>query len=287
MAPGVTLTVPARAPSHGPIPCAVTMVAEEATYVANRGILDTALEVLLVRRDAPGVRFLAKLDPDALMFPDPPLPPPPPPPPGIDPADIAPGLYTESRTLDPLDYDGRHPGAATYWALAAFARHHTATFPLAVTDPRGPLGPLPVSPAPVLPADAITTIYPLPGLPGVVARVVLRDGTPRVEGAFLGAVPVVTPPVSVSVSMSTPTPTPTPMPTVPFVTVVALRLEPTGGVSAGSFVLDPLPPGSAPAGRFSIPLASVAPRLAGGVIRVLVFAGDERADPVDVLLPDA
>ena len=58
--PGVYLKVPQRAPAAGPIPLHVAMVADMPTYYANNGILDNALEVVLVRRDAPGVRLLAK-----------------------------------------------------------------------------------------------------------------------------------------------------------------------------------------------------------------------------------
>ena len=74
--PGVYLKVPQRAPAAGPIPLHVAMVADMPTYYANNGILDNALEVVLVRRDAAGVRLLAKVDPHAIMLEDTPLPPP-------------------------------------------------------------------------------------------------------------------------------------------------------------------------------------------------------------------
>src|SRR6476646_2908862 len=72
--PGISLNCPAEAESSAAIPVEIEMAADARTYWDNNGILDHALTVALVRRDAPGLRFLPKIDPNAIMLPDEPLP---------------------------------------------------------------------------------------------------------------------------------------------------------------------------------------------------------------------
>jgi hypothetical protein len=262
--PGVSLRVPSSADASGPIPLDVTMVASMPVYYANDGILDKALNVVLVRRDAPGVRFLAKIDPQALMLPDPPLPPP-----RVDPMKD-PSVVREERTLDPLQYGVTHEGAADYHVFATFANWLTEPEPLTVQHlrcslPVGPHGHAP-SPAPNMQG----ALPPVPSRRGVVARMSTQGGL-RVEGALRTALP--SPrfqgePVS-----------------PPFVTLVAIRLAPTGGVAAGSFVVDAREEGPDRVAQFSIPLAQLGTWLQPGTYHVLVFSGDERAAPLSVTIP--
>src|SRR5690242_9208371 len=142
--PGVSLRVPASADSSAPIPLDVTMVANMPVYYANDGILDKSLNVVLVRRDAPGVCFLAKIDPQALMLPDPVLRPP-----RVDPAKD-PSVVREKRTLDPLQYGVTHEGAADYHVFATFAHWLTEPEPLTIQHPRNslPVGPHGHAPSP-------------------------------------------------------------------------------------------------------------------------------------------
>src|SRR5664279_4523950 len=55
----ITLRCPAEASSRGPIPLDVTMVADARTYWDNQGLIDEALQVILVRRDSPGLMAIA------------------------------------------------------------------------------------------------------------------------------------------------------------------------------------------------------------------------------------
>src|SRR4026207_806078 len=159
-APGVYLKVPQRAPASGPIPVRVAMVADMPTYYANNGILDNALEGVLVRRDAPGVRFMMKIDPHAIMLADTPLPAP------ADSRHLQ-GAVTEERTLDLLGYGAAHPGAAAYHLFAAFSQWVSDSQPLVVEHdvrhPSAPASPLPDVP---LPPPPVAPRAPGPARPG-------------------------------------------------------------------------------------------------------------------------
>lgn len=259
---GITLEAPPAAPSSGPIPLRVTMVADLPTYYANNGILDRALTLICVRRDLPGVGFIALLDPHVIMLPESPLSPPA--------GDAGAGGYiTEKREFDMLAYGGAHAGAAQYYVLAAFAQWVSEPVSLVVEDrrrrrPAGDLWPAPAlsAAAAALPLPASGPALqvqlsgpPAPGVDGVVRE---ADRPPRSEDDAQ-------PPL--------------------FVTTVAVCLTRTGGAFAASHVLQPEPEPGARRARFSIPLRSLSPRLEPGRYRVLVFAGDQRAQPLDCVVP--
>jgi hypothetical protein len=262
--PGVSLRVPRSADATGPIPLDVTMVANMVVYHANDGILDKALNVVLVRRDGPGVRFLAKIDPQALMLPDRPLPPP-----RVDPAQD-PSRVLEERTLDPLQYGVPHEGAADYHVFATFAHWITEPEPLSIQHARCSLPVDPHGRAPGLSPDQERALPPIPALRSVVARP-STEGDLRIEGAFRTALPHPR-------FQGEPTPP-------AFVTLVAVRLAATGGVAAGSFVVDAREEGPDRVARFSIPLTQLGTWLQPGAYQVLVFSGDERAAPLTVNIP--
>jgi hypothetical protein len=264
---GIAIRVPEQTPAHDPEDIAVHMVADLSVYHATNGILDRALELVLVRRDMPGVGLLAKTDPDMLFVEEPPL-----------------SRDSDAGTLQQvsmehrfglLDFGARHDGAANYFVFASFARWVSAVCPMEVRHatrsvgagdarPLGPLSPALLVDLPEAPAER-----------GVWARQskLLPD---RIEGILR---------------------TPFRMPLMrgdaacpPFVTVVAVRLDPAGGVAAASFLLDPLTAGTDFVARFSIALADLAPPLAERPpcpCRIMVFSGDYQAHPFTIGAPPA
>lgn len=260
--PGVTLQLPAQALAGASIPVRVAMVADMVTWHATHGVLDNALEVMLVRRDRPGVVSLLKLDPRALMLPETPLPPP-----DRDPASD-PARIREERVLDPLDYGASHDGAADYHVMAFFARWWSGPYALSVVDRTRRL---PTAPCPAAPAspEALSTVVPrTPDRAGVTAATHAWDDGLRIDGTF----------------RVTPRPAEYPRDGVapPFVTVLAARLEATGGATARSFVVPATTEGGDHVGRFSIPLRAVLDDPAPGRWSLWVFSGDEVSTPFDV-----
>lgn len=238
--------------AYGPIAFGVRMEADAATHQAVNGLLDRALEVVLVRRDAPGVRFLTKTDPGGLFLPDPVAPPPLP---GMS----ATARVIEEREFDLLDHGRRHDGAATYFAFACFADAISDARAIEVVHGRTQLPPGDAPPlAPLAPSHAQALIALLPHRPGLVARLVARDGL-RLEGSVTCAPPA--------------NRFGLPPPRTGFVTVVAIHRGPRGGVSARSFQLaSPFHDGWA-TDAFSLPIAELFPELTAPA-QLLVFSGD-------------
>jgi hypothetical protein len=257
--PGIQIKVSPRYPAAGPIRVHVTMLADMPTYYANNGNIDRAMEVFLVRRDAPGIRQLAKIDPHAMMEPEIPLPPPVP---GKKPA----GFIKEERDLDVLAYGARHEGGADYYAVGILAGRMSDPQPLSIDDQHRRLPAMPVRNAPPL-VHCKSAITP-PSSGGIVAR----PGTGPVSG-IEGAFRVRLKPSARKQGKEM---------RLPFVTVIAARIDPHGGVSSGSFQVQAREAGRHWTGKFSIPASLLIPRPVPGRYRVLVFSGDEISQPVDM-----
>lgn len=260
----VTLDHPVRPESPSACRFRVTLEATPDIHRANHGILDRALEVILVRRDAPGVRYLPKDDPHAILLPDSELPPDAPPlPPGCETMD--PGRFHATLDLGLLDGGASHDGSARYYVFAAFADAWADPRPLLLDDPRGPLPPSQI-PLPPPPRDpSLTDVqHTLLRKPGVRVRLHASGGTPRLAGAFR-----VDPDANTTV------------------TFIAQRLRAVGGVVAAMFSTSPQMLEGALQGEFAVPLASFLSGTAGETIRLLTFVGDELASPLTFAVPDA
>lgn len=266
--PAVTLECPGEAPSTGPVPLRVTMTADMRTYYDNNGILDQALEVILVRRDRPGVRFLAKIDPHVWLVEAPSLSRP-------SDAEIAKsvGSIREEHTCDLLDYGATHEGSADYYALATFAAAIDGPKPLRVTHASRRLPSERIARAPALAARTAASLPPPLVKSGVVAQASPRAGDVFIEGRLRA--PILNEPVS---GLEVP----------PFVTVVAARLDAQGGASAGAFTIpaeDVGRDGGDHVAGFAIPFSRLAPTPGPGRYWIFVFAAEERTGPIDAELP--
>jgi hypothetical protein len=262
--PGIQITVAPHYPAAGSIPVQVTMFADMSTYYANNGNIGRAMEVFLVRRDAPGIRQLAKNDPHAIMQPDIPLPPPIL---GKEP----PGFVKEERILDVLAYGARHEGGADYYVVGIFAGKMSDPQPLSIDGRQRMLPEKPVRSAPPLSPDARKSIPSPPLISGIIVQPATGP-VPGIEGAFC-----------VRPLQSLPTSGPEDL--QPFVTVIAARVEPHGGVSSGSFQVPAQKDGRNWVGQFSIPASKLVPPPVPGRYRILVFSGDEVAHPLDMDIP--
>lgn len=258
--PGVQLSVPARTSAAAPEPVRVTMVADLATYRAVNGILDHALQVVLVRRDQPGVAFMAKTDPGMLPLPDPVLPPPDGPP---DPG----ARVTEIRELGLLDYGAEHDGSASYFVLATFAGGHSDVQRMEVEHPTRALPAWPAAPVPRRSDVTDRLIAARPSAQGVWVGVV--EGPPRRLDGVLRV------PFRVPAQRGAAAPG-------PWVTIVAWQDAAHAQVAALSVRLEPFPERTDHVAAFSIPLERLMPRLAPGRAKVWVFSGDFAAAPLDV-----
>ncbi len=261
--PGVKINVPSRAPSSGPISLIATMVADMKTYSANNGLLDKALDVVLVRRDAPGLRVIAKIDPKVWMRPETLLPPSTP---GINLNNA--GFIKEERQLDVLGFGATHEGAADYFVLSSFAGWVTQPVPLLVEDKSHSLAAGHTLIAPLLTSDVKKIIPQPPASRGVLFQI--KEGpVTRIEGGLR---------VAVQSSKF-----PGEKPSAPFVTIVAVRLAPKGGISTGSFLVDADTEGGEYIAQFSIPVTLLTAQPNPGKYLVFVFSSDECAKPLNAL----
>jgi hypothetical protein len=263
--PGVTIAVPQRVSASGPIRLRVTMIADMQTHYANNGILDKALNVLLVRRDAPGLRLVAKLDPHVIMLPDSPMPPPPP---GTD--FSRGGFIKEERELDVTGFGGRHDGTADYFVLASFASWISQPMPLSIETNYRRLPAGDAASLAALPSNEREKIPSPPSIRGLMARIKTEPEL-RVEGSLRMAIR----PMRFEDDFEF----------FPFVSIIAAHLVPNGGISTGSFLLDPQKENADFVGQFSIPLNLLAPPPTPGKYQLLVFAGNEYSKPLDFLMP--
>lgn len=257
--PGVQIDVPARTPAEAAAPIVVTMTADVPTYYANNGILDRALQMVLVRRDAPGVGFLAKTDPSGLFLPEPPLP---------VPADAAQqkGLVREQREFRLTDYGAKHDGAARYFVLATFARWASEPVPMEIDHAQRSVGAGDATPVPPRSPRTERLLASAPRSQGVVATVV--DGPPqRIEGAL--RVPFRLPRFRGGIAYG------------PWVTLVVWQPGAEGRNAALCLQLEPRSEGTDHVAAFSIPLNDLSTPLAAGPARAWVFSGDHQCAPVD------
>lgn len=257
--PGILIDVPAHCAADAPAPITVTMCADMATYYATNGIIDRALQVVLVRRDAPGVGFMAKTDPKALWLPEPPL---------HTPADVnsLPGQVSEQREFRLTDYDARHDGAASYFVLGTFALWASEPQPMEIDHPDRSVGAGDAWPAPQRTPLTERLFASRPRSRGIWAGAV--DGPPqRIDGAM--RVPFKLPRFRGDVAFG------------PWVTVLVWQPSTTGLVAALSQQLEPRSEGMDHVAAFSVDVGRLAPRLAPGRARAWVFSGDHISAPID------
>jgi hypothetical protein len=262
----LSLQHPFRAPHDGPVPLRLQLEADPELHRALDGALDQALDIVLVRRDRPGVRFVTTFDPRALDVAIPPMAPDAPPQP--TPGAVSPGVFREDHAFDLHDHGATHPGSAEYYVFAAFATAYTDPRPMRIEHPRRVLPALSFHELPSAEESSDTAVMP-PSTPAVMASFRLDGLGPRVVGAFRcraraahGSVPE-----------------------APFVTVVVIHQRPRGGVSAATFIAPRYLLGSDHIGTFSIPLDAVLPEARPGPCRILVFCADELSAPIDAVLP--
>jgi len=244
----VTLDCPAEAPSQGPIPFTITLDADARTYWDNQGILDEALQVVLIRRDRPGMRFVAKTAPGAIMLPNPPLP-------GRPSEEVLAkdaSRTTEVKEYDLLAYGQSHKGTAEYFVVASFADAWAGPRRLSVVDPAGPMVAEIRAPL-VLPAQQAVQS---PTAHGLQAGVSEGRGHPSVFGAFR---------VSAAADPSS----------APFVSIVMARLRSSGGISYGQFRLSHARDRDDLVGSFGVPISLLTPAPVQGRYVLFAFVGDE------------
>jgi hypothetical protein len=135
--PGITLNCPPEAPGTEPISVQVQTNADMRTYYDNDGIIDKALTVALIRRDRPGLRFLAKIDPRAIMLPDTPLDGRP----SDEELDSDLATVSEDKVLDARPWEEARQGAGEYFVTAAFSKWWAGVRNLRVTDGRNRVAP--------------------------------------------------------------------------------------------------------------------------------------------------
>ena len=258
---GIYLDIPPDAPCSGPIPLKVTMKADMDTYMANQGILDKALNLVLIRRDAPGVRLVATTDPHVHMLPDQPVMLTP----GTDLTKA--GTISGKREYDVLGFGAMHDGAADYYVVAAFARWVTEPVPLAITHKEYSLQMSEVSFASAFPLVFDKNTLVPPPSPGLLARL-FRGKDILIQCAL-------------RIAIREPKFPQEPVPP-PFVTLVAVRLSSTGGVFARSFLLDADSDGRYYVALFSIAFREIVKNPEKGRYRILVFSGDTMALPLEL-----
>jgi hypothetical protein len=257
----VSLQCPEEVPSQGPISVSVTVDADARAYWDNQGVLDEALQILLVRRDRPGLLSVAKIDPGAMTLPAPPLPGRP------SEKDLSrdTSRVSQVKVYDVLAYGREHRGAAEYFVLAAFADAWAGPARLKVVDPAGPMAPEQRE------ADLIEAPpwkEPIPATHGLAVRIGELAGHPAVFGTF-----------RTSATRSERG--------EPFVTIVLARLCPKGGTLQRQFRLTSARDRNDVWGGFAVPLSaldSINP-LPLGRYALFTFVGDESAAVNVVQIP--
>jgi hypothetical protein len=256
----LTLRCPEEASSKGPIPVEVTLDADARTYWDNQGILTDAVDIILVRRDRPGMLSVAKLDPAAMMLPSPPL--------VGRPSDKKlaedASRVIENENYDVLAYGRHHDGAAEYFVIASFADAWAGPTRLKVVDPAGPLAPdeSETNPAPAAPSPKSMP----PATPGLFARIEKVANSSAVIGAFR---------TSAAKNAEL----------MPFASIVMARLQPKGGISAGQFRLVCTQDKKDVIGSFAVPVAALNPSPLPGRYVLFVFVGDESTTPTVIEIP--
>jgi hypothetical protein len=255
----VTLECPAEASSQGPISIEVKLDADARTYWDNQGILDDALEILLVRRDRPGMLAVAKADRATIALPSPSLP--------GRPSDKElsrdVSRVTEQKSYDVLAYGRRHEGAAEYSVIASFADAWAGPTRLKVVDSAGDLAPE-VGEASLAPAAQ--QAEPVPASHGVIARIGEIAGRPAIIGAFR-------------------THTPKSKAAMLFGSIVMARLRPTGGISQLQFRPVHRRERNDLVGGFAVPVSALAPAPDFGRYVLFAFVGDEDTAASVVQIP--
>jgi hypothetical protein len=258
--PGIRLNCPAEAESSAAIPVEIEMAADARTYWDNNGILDHALTVALVRRDAPGLRFLPKIDPNAIMLPDEPLPGRP----SEASLDADRDLTVETKVLDAGGgFGALHDGAAEYHVAVGFSKWWAAPRKLRVRDRDGRVR------GPDQPVATIPVARPIPtnAREGVSLALARDDGRPALVSEFR---------IRPSKAYETGC----------WLTILGLRLNTRGGASGGVFRLVTTPQAFELIGRTVIPLSALAPAVTVGKWVFLAFIGDETSAPLEVSLGD-
>ena len=227
----VTLRCPAEVSSQGPIPIEVSLDADARTYWDNQGVIDEALQIMLVRTDRPGLLFVAKSDPAAMMQPSSPLPGRP----SVEELARSPAHVVQKNSYDVLAYGRQHRGAAEYFVVAAFSDAWSGPTRLKVVDLDGPM--VPEQREADLPL-ANQWNEPIPAGHGVSVKIGEIAGHPAVFGAFRtnaakhdGG--------------------------VPFATIVLARLGPTGGTLQRQFRLAYTRDKEDVIGGFVVPLSTL------------------------------
>lgn len=229
--PSVKLSCPSEASSQGPIAFDVVLDADARTYWNTQGILDDALEILLIRRDKPGLMTVSKVSPEAAMYPPTPL--------AGRPSDDelvrSRERITQQHQYDLLAYGRKHEGSAEYFVLATFAGAWDGPYPLTVLDQRGPRSS--DEPSDGLPAAAPAGEH-VPPNPGLTVELRALDGRPTIVGAFRLAQ--------------------NPSKAITFLSMVLSPLGAAGRPFAKQFRLSPYQQDDQEVGTFAVPLARLA-----------------------------
>jgi hypothetical protein len=266
---GISLTCPAEAPASGPIPVEAHMRADPRTYWDNEGILDNALTVALVRRDRPGLRFLPKIDPHAIMLPDPPLPGRP----TDQQLDAERWTVGEVKQLDATLPAEHARGAADYFVTAGFSKWWAGPCELKSTAPLDRRAPAPA-------ADHAPDGRPWPVQalsPGASFKI-------RVERGKQGSTLVL--PFHVDLSKRG-FPQPGERYGHAWLTVLGFHLTTKGGACGGLFAIDVQRTAGAVSGQVAVPLPFLVPGPTAGRWLFQAFLGYEALSPAEVTLTDA
>ncbi len=135
--PGIKLVCPPEGRGTDPIPVQVRISADMRTYWDNNGLIGRALTVAVLRRDRPGVRLLAQVDPRAIMLSDTPLHGRP----SDEELDSDNATVSEDKVLDARPWEEVGRGAAEYYVTGSFSKWWAGVRELRVTDPRNHIAP--------------------------------------------------------------------------------------------------------------------------------------------------